>query len=226
VENPTQFFVTVLRNTLIAHGIDVRGPAVDVDDIPDAPSPNGAALLVSHKSPPLSKLATTLMKISLNVDAETFVKTVGARDGAATFDAGLAAIAAVVRGWGVEPGGLILRDGSGLSRYNFVSPQTLVDVLTHIDRDGRLKDPFEATLPIAGRDGTLARRMGGTPAEGNARAKTGSFANARALSGYVKAADGEPLVFSILANNFEIAPSTIDQITDAIVVRLATFSRK
>ena len=80
-------------------------------------------------------------------------------------------------------------------------------------------------LPIAGRDGTLSRRMAGTPAEGNARAKTGSIANARALSGYVTTADGERLVFSIIANNFEIPASVIEQTSDAIVVRLTQFKR-
>ena len=67
----------------------------------------------------------------------------------------------------------------------------------------RLRGPFEASLPIAGRDGTLANRMKGTAAEGNARAKTGSMTSVRGTSGYVTTADGEPLVFSIIANNFD-----------------------
>ena len=63
-----------------------------------------------------------------------------------------------------------------------------------------------ATLPVGGQDGgTIARRFKGTRAEGNVRAKTGSIANVRALSGYVTTLDGEPLVFSIIANNFTAA---------------------
>ena len=80
-------------------------------------------------------------------------------------------------------------------------------------------------MPIAGRDGTLANRMKGTPAEGNARGKTGSLSNVRALSGFVTTADGEPLVFSIIANNFDTGADVINKATDAIVVRLATFRR-
>ena len=80
-------------------------------------------------------------------------------------------------------------------------------------------------VPIAGRDGSLANRMKGTAAENNARAKTGSMSNVRALSGYVTAADGEPLVFSIVANNFDVEPATITQTIDAIVIRLAEFKR-
>ena len=227
VDNPTQFFVNVLRSTLIAHGIGVDGPAVDIDEIGDPPSRDGAAILYSYRSPPLTMLATTLMKVSQNLYAETFLKTISAADGSGpgTAIGGRGLVRDTLSGWGVEDGGLIMRDGSGLSRYNYVTPQTLVTILTHVDRDPKLRDSFESALPIAGRDGTLSRRMAGTPAEGNARAKTGSIANARALSGYVTDADGEPLVFSIIANNFEIPANVIEQTSDAIVVRLTQFKR-
>ncbi len=76
----------------------------------------------------------------------------------------------------------------------------------HVDRDDRMRGPFEESLPIAGRDGTLAARMKGTAAEGNARAKSGTLANVRSLAGYVTSADGEPLVFAIVANNFGTMP--------------------
>ena len=122
--------------------------------------------------------------------------------------------------------GLIQVDGSGLSRYNFVTPETLVTILTLVDRGERLRAPFEAALPIAGRDGTLAGRMLATAAEGNAHAKTGSMANVRAASGYVQTADGEAIVFSIMANNFDAAPDVITRAADAIIVRLAEFSRR
>src|SRR5206468_4839774 len=102
--------------------------------------------------------------------------------------------------------GMILRDGSGLSRYDYVTPETLVTILAHIAADARLREPFMASLPIAGRDGTLNNRMKGTAAEGVVRAKTGSMSNVRALSGYASTTAGEPLAFSIIANNFE-APS-------------------
>jgi len=79
-----------------------------------------------------------------------------------------------LRALGRAGGTLIQRDGSGLTRYNFVTPGALVAILAHVYGDPRLRGPFEASLPIAGRDGTLSNRMKGTPAEGNARAKTGS----------------------------------------------------
>jgi D-alanyl-D-alanine carboxypeptidase/D-alanyl-D-alanine-endopeptidase (penicillin-binding protein 4) len=166
------------------------------------------------------------MKVSQNLYAETFLKTLGAAAGTPTAARGRSEVQAILQKWGVQPGDLIQRDGSGLSRYDYVTPDALVTLLSHIDRDARLRGPFEAALPIAGRDGTLSNRMKGTPAEGNARAKTGSMASVRGLSGYVTTADGEPVVFSILANNFDVPADTITRTADAIVVRLAQFSRR
>jgi D-alanyl-D-alanine carboxypeptidase/D-alanyl-D-alanine-endopeptidase (penicillin-binding protein 4) len=165
------------------------------------------------------------MKFSQNQYAETLLKTLGAMTGTATFEGGRAAIRQVVESWGVPAGDLILADGSGLSRYNLVTPQALVTVLAHVAHDAHLKDPFEAALPVAGRDGTLADRLKGTPAEGNVRAKTGSFANARSVAGYARTADGEPVAFAIIANNFGIPAAAIDQVTDAIITRIVRFRR-
>jgi D-alanyl-D-alanine carboxypeptidase/D-alanyl-D-alanine-endopeptidase (penicillin-binding protein 4) len=223
VDNPTLFFVSALRQSLIAHGIDVRGPAVDIDEVRDAPA-RPRVPLVTHRSAPLSLLATRLMKVSQNLYAETLLKTLAATS-PRTAERGRSEAATALQAWGVGPESLIQRDGSGLSRYDYVTADALVTILGHVDGDERLRAPFEAALPIAGRDGTLANRMKGTAAEGNARAKTGSMANVRGLSGYVTAADGEPLVFSILANNFETPAATITDAADKIVVRLATFSR-
>jgi serine-type D-Ala-D-Ala carboxypeptidase/endopeptidase (penicillin-binding protein 4) len=222
VENPTLFFAGALRQALIARGIDVRGPAVDVDEIRDAPA-RPRAPLATHTSAPLSTLAVRLMKISQNLYAETLLKTL-APAAPRTSEGGRAEAAAALQPWGVAADALIQRDGSGLSRYDYVTAEALVAILAHVDRDQRLRGPFEASLPIAGRDGTLSNRMKGTAAEGNARAKTGSMSNVRALSGYVTSASGEPLVFSIVANNFAAAAEVLAA-TDAIVIRLAALTR-
>jgi D-alanyl-D-alanine carboxypeptidase/D-alanyl-D-alanine-endopeptidase (penicillin-binding protein 4) len=178
-----------------------------------------------HHSPPLSDLATRLMKNSVNLYAETLLKTIGARAGAATFEGGRTAAAAALQPWGVVPAGVVQVDGSGLSRYNYVTPEALVTVLMHVDGNEGMRQPFEASLPVAGRDGTLAARMKGTAAEGNARAKSGTLANVRSLAGYVISADGEPLVFAIVANNFGTMPDVAIAAIDAIVVKLAEFKR-
>jgi D-alanyl-D-alanine carboxypeptidase/D-alanyl-D-alanine-endopeptidase (penicillin-binding protein 4) len=92
--------------------------------------------------------------------------------------------------------------------------------------DAKHAGPFTNTLPVAGRDGALSRRLAGTPAEGKVRAKTGTVDNVRAIAGYVETADGETLVFSMIANNFTASTSTIDSAADKALVRLATFSTR
>jgi serine-type D-Ala-D-Ala carboxypeptidase/endopeptidase (penicillin-binding protein 4) len=230
VDNPTLYFVTALRRALVAGGIDVRGPAVDIDDLDSPPTRNAAAPpLITYQSPPLSMLATTMMKLSQNLYAETLLKTIGIDSldhPTGTAQTGLEAVRSVVEDWNIDPAGLIQADGSGLSRYNYIAPETMVAILMHIGRDERLRSAFESTLPIAGQDGTLEARLKGTAAEGNARVKTGSMTNVRATAGYVRTADGETLAFTIFANNFENSSSTtVNAAIDAIIARLASFRR-
>ncbi len=219
-ERPTTFFVTRLRAALIAQGIDVAGPAIDLDDIVE-PVPTRRTLLFAHQSAPLGVLATRLMKVSQNLYAEAFLKTLGAENGNPTWDGGRAALRETLSQWGIDSSDVVVADGSGLSRYDFVTPAAVVAVLAHVYGDPTLKEPFMATLPIAGRDGSLAQRMKGTAAEGNVLAKTGSMTRVRAVSGYATTADGEPLAFSIIANNFDVAPEAITSTADAIMVKLA-----
>jgi len=227
VDNPTLFFVKSLRAALVANGIDVRGEAVDVDAVRDAPrmTPPTGTPLVTYRSPPLSQLAIRLMKDSQNQYAETLLKTLGRAAGTPTAAAGRASVLSTLEPWGLAASDLVQRDGSGLSRYDYVTAEALATILAHMDRDQTLRGPFESSLPVAGRDGTLANRMKGTAAEGNARAKTGSMSNVRTVSGYVTTADGEPLVFAILANNFDAAPAVITAAADAVIVKLAALRR-
>jgi serine-type D-Ala-D-Ala carboxypeptidase/endopeptidase (penicillin-binding protein 4) len=223
VDNPTLFFANMLRQGLIARGINVTGPAVDIDDVRDAPA-RPPSPIASHSSAPLSTLAVRMMKVSQNLYAETFLKTLAPAPPRSA-ERGREEAARALEPFGVGAGSLIMRDGSGLSRYDYVSADALAAILIHIAHDERLRGPFEATLPIAGRDGSLSSRMKGTVAEGNARAKTGSMSNVRSLSGYVTSGSGETLVFSILANNFLTPPATVTEAADRIVVRLAAFAR-
>jgi D-alanyl-D-alanine carboxypeptidase/D-alanyl-D-alanine-endopeptidase (penicillin-binding protein 4) len=226
VDNPTLFFVQALRRALIEHGIDVQGGAIDIDDVAGGTALPRQSEIAVHRSPPLSTLAVRLMKASQNQYAETFLKTIAAveaPDAPATALAGRLGAQRMLAAWGIDDGSLIQRDGSGLSRYDYLTADALVTILDHLYRDDAARDAFIATLPVAGEDGTLGARMKGTAAERNARAKTGSMSNVRALAGYVDSADGEPLAFAIIANNFDSPPRVINDATDAIVVRLAGF---
>jgi serine-type D-Ala-D-Ala carboxypeptidase/endopeptidase (penicillin-binding protein 4) len=232
VVNPTVFFVQSLKDALVARGIEVSGPAVDFDDVaPELATStqmhSTPRVLASTSSPPLREIAVVLMKSSQNLYAETLLKTVGAtRGGLGTIGAGQSVLRDLLKAWKVPDDSYVAVDGSGLSRYNYVTAETLTTVLEQMYRDPRHRDAFVATLPIAGKDGTVSTRMRRTRAEGNAVAKTGSISNVRSLSGFVRTRDGEMVVFSILANDFVIPSPTINWIADLAVETLSNFTRK
>jgi D-alanyl-D-alanine carboxypeptidase/D-alanyl-D-alanine-endopeptidase (penicillin-binding protein 4) len=225
VDRPALYFARILREVLVARGIRVGGAAAEYEDVYAVPPTEPTRMLLAHQSAPLSEIARVLMKVSQNQYAETLLRTLGARAGTGTPEAGRTVVQEVLDGWGIPRDAYAQVDGSGLSRYNYVCAETLVTILRQMYTDPRHKEPFLATLAVGGQDGTISRRFADTAAAGNVRAKTGSIANVRALSGYVTSADGEPLVFSIIANNFNVPAATIDEAADRALVRLATFTR-
>lgn len=225
IVNPTVFFVRGLKQSLEEAGIQVAGDAVDVDEIRGRLIDGSLRTLARHDSPPLSALASTLMQSSQNLYAETLLSTLDQNRRPRTADAGRTVVRDVLADWGIGSSEVVVADGSGLSRYNYVTPRALVDVLRRMHTDPRHTSSFLQTLPVAGASGTLATRLVGTASEGNVRAKTGSMTHVRALSGYVTAEDGERLAFAILANNFPGSADPILAVIDRLVDRLARSTR-
>ena len=125
---------------------------------------------------------------------------------------------------GIDPKGYRMADGSGLSRNNLATPRTLVNTLKAM-YSARGSDIFLASLPVAGRTGTLKNRLRYTSAQGTVRAKTGTLRGVRAVSGYVENPHYGTLVFSAIANQPRnrsdgVLVSTLDE----IVLRLSTLS--
>jgi D-alanyl-D-alanine carboxypeptidase/D-alanyl-D-alanine-endopeptidase (penicillin-binding protein 4) len=179
--------------------------------------------LFTFTSLPMRNIIPALMKPSQNQIAEILLKTIGLeRGGMGTSDSAGKIVGQQLLAWGVQPDGFVIRDGSGLSRHDLVSPETIVRVLDRIQQDTAFAVFYNA-MPIAGVDGTLKDRMKGTAAEGNVHAKTGSIAAARSLSGYVTTADGERLIFSILANNWTTPSSAVTDVSDQIAIALAAY---
>jgi D-alanyl-D-alanine carboxypeptidase/D-alanyl-D-alanine-endopeptidase (penicillin-binding protein 4) len=180
--------------------------------------------LFFRESPPLREILPALEKPSQNQIAEVLLKTLGLeRTGVGSADSGKRVVTSQLAAWGVAADGFALADGSGLSRYNYLSPETIVRVLAAIRSDTAFAAFYDA-LPIAGIDGTIETRMRGTAAEGNVRAKTGFIAKARSLSGYVTTADGQPLIFSILCNNYTTPLRDVERVQDVIAARLASLT--
>jgi len=218
-------YLAAFRTALALRGITVGGrstlPSGACGRRARAPM---ADTLVAYQSLPLRDVLHAMEKPSQNQIAELLLRTIGLeRGGAGTPDSGIAVVKRQLLAWGVEPDGYVLHDGSGLSRYDYVTPETLVRTLAAIRRDTAFSAFYDA-LPIAGVDGTLERRMRGTPAEGNVHAKTGYVSNARSLSGYVTTADGRTLIFSALCNNWTAPVRDVEHVQDAIAVRLASLT--
>jgi D-alanyl-D-alanine carboxypeptidase/D-alanyl-D-alanine-endopeptidase (penicillin-binding protein 4) len=218
VEQPALYAANVFRDALRDAGSEIVGPTVWLR------APFGARPLAAHSSPPLAEILPLLNKPSDNFIAEMLLQGLGAeRQGTGTTSAGAAEVRAFLRDTVMDGNPVVVSDGSGLSRMDLVSPATLCGLLEFMSRH-RDADVFRRSLPIAGVDGTLGRRMRNTPAANNAHAKTGTLTHVSALSGYVTAANGETLVFSLMTNNYPGAP-TPKGMEDDVCRALAEFSR-
>ena len=222
--NPTFWFASGLRSALLGAGIEVTGEAYDVDDVAERPEWEASTVLYTHRSPTLAEIAQPLLKDSINLYGEAVLRLNAEPGALPTNDAALEGLGTRLAAWGIPPDAWQIIDGSGLSRRNAIAPETLVTILERMyDPSG--DSPWMTGLPVAGRDGTLADRMEGTPAQDNVRAKTGTMSNIRTLAGYVRTRDGEALAFAIMADKFEGPGSAAAEAVDRIAVRLAAFSR-
>ena len=184
-------------------------------------TPADATLLARQWSAPLARLLRRLNKDSDNFFAEVLLKGLG-RDlyGEGSTDAGLQVSRAVLDELDAAPGSYRLADGSGLSYDNRLTPALLVDLLVAMYRRDDW-DVFHDSLAVAGVDGTLEDRLRGTPAQGNAHAKTGSLRITAALSGYVDSADDQVLAFAIITNGDPVDYWSTGKAHDKLVAALA-----
>ncbi|WP_457447741.1 D-alanyl-D-alanine carboxypeptidase/D-alanyl-D-alanine endopeptidase [Roseateles sp. P5_E4] len=173
----------------------------------EAAAPAGAVVLATHRGRPLAEVLRGVMKRSDNALTRLIYLQLGAQ-AAQPGEPTLAASERVVRDWlaghGVDTAALVLDNGSGLSRGERVSPALLAGVLRAGQR-GAQGPELLGTLPIAGVDGTLSRRLKDGPATARARLKTGTLRDAVGLAGFVPDASGKPWVFVALLNHPEAA---------------------
>jgi D-alanyl-D-alanine carboxypeptidase/D-alanyl-D-alanine-endopeptidase (penicillin-binding protein 4) len=223
VNDPTRHFAARLRAALVERGIAVTGAAEKGNSHLFAGDTSPRRVLATRQSPPLRDIAVRLMKVSQNLYAETVLRALSLTPGPASVEASQKIEEEVLGSWGVPEGQFALADGSGLSRHNLVTASTLVRILQVLARNPAHAEAFTATLPVAGKDGTIAGRLKATRGEGNVRAKTGTLMRVRALSGYLTTAGGERLVFSVLVNHFLVPTRAVDAAVDQALERLANF---
>jgi D-alanyl-D-alanine carboxypeptidase/D-alanyl-D-alanine-endopeptidase (penicillin-binding protein 4) len=212
VEDPPRYTATVFALCLARHGVIVTSPSLEAKASTEAP-----IVLASHTSIPLAPYLALMNKPSDNLLAESLIRTLGMVKGqGGTYDAGHAVEMPFFRKLGVDVGSIALVDGCGVGRRNFVTARAVGQLLVGMHRQADWKVYYDS-LPIAGVDGTLKRRMKGTKAEGNVHAKTGTLSQVRGLSGYLNGSNGEVYAFSLLMNNFPGSATDAGQVQDKFI---------
>ncbi len=212
IDDPAHYAAWRFKALLEARGVRVTGrissrhrvtmpeddPAVRKGTPPARPPM--AEPLARLVPPPLAEDLKHINKVSQNLHAELALRRVALLRGTGSLADGVAEVQAMLTTAGVPRTAYDFSDGSGMSSYNRVAPRGVVTFLRWI-----AGQPWGAqwreTLPVAGVDGTLARRFKGTPLEGRLQAKTGTLNATNALAGYMTAASGRTLVFAIYAND-------------------------
>jgi D-alanyl-D-alanine carboxypeptidase/D-alanyl-D-alanine-endopeptidase (penicillin-binding protein 4) len=219
VDNPTRYAAAALKAALEQAGVKVAGQALDGDDA--GPVVGTPRVLARETSRSVREILGVALKDSVNLYAEQLYRT-AARTVLQRSDGAAAAEHAtnVLHSLGIDTSGLVLADGSGLSRRNLIRPDQLGRALA-VMWSSPLREPFTSALPAPG-EGTLKDRFAKGSAHGHLRAKTGSMANVACLAGYLDRAGRAPLVFAVLVNQYDGPEAPVLAAIDGFVDELAT----
>ena len=212
VYRPDLYCLTLFKETLERRGIKVKG-RLDNFWLPYS------AVHLRTFSRPFTEVITRVNKVSSNLHAEMVLYAMAEKyyGKPATAKNGIKVINNLILMAGMNPENYRLVDGSGLSHYNLLSAELIIAVLKHMyNEEPDLYEVLNESFPIAGIDGTLGRRMGGSIAEKRVNAKTGTLSGVSALSGYLTSKSGSLLAFSILMQNFVNNTSTARAFQDEI----------
>lgn len=175
-----------------------EGVVVEADTV--AGRQPGGAYEVGTRTHTIDQVLMPMMKESDNLCAEALFYQLGASTGAhpATARDARTVVRRLVEKVGLRPSDYRIADGSGLSLYNYVTAELEVMLLRYAYQNTNIYMHLLPSLPVAGEDGTLRRRMRGTFTSGNVKAKTGSVTAISSLAGYCTAANGHVLCFAII----------------------------
>lgn len=196
-----------------------RGP------VREGRTPPDATLLAERQSRPLAELVRSINKSSDNTMTRTLYLALGQAAPGDEAEPTAARADRAVRQWmtarGIDATGLVLDNGSGLSRAERLSAAQLAAVV-RAGANGRWGPEFVSSLPVVGLDGTMRRRLTQGPAAGWARLKTGTLRNVVGLAGTLPDAAGRPLVVVALFNHDRASPRQMRPVIDAWIDWIAS----
>jgi D-alanyl-D-alanine carboxypeptidase/D-alanyl-D-alanine-endopeptidase (penicillin-binding protein 4) len=199
LEAPHFYAAFIFREMLKKNDIGLSGE-IKVKRVPDE-----ATQLAAAASRPLSKIVEQMMKESDNLIADMLFKKIGqVRYGApGSWQKGSRAVREFLKDVvGLDTERMVILDGSGLSRYNLISPHHFIEALAWMKQQFACASEFEASFPLSGIDGSLVERMQDNSVKGKVRAKPGTMTGISSLVGFATTQEGEQLAFSILLNGF------------------------
>jgi D-alanyl-D-alanine carboxypeptidase/D-alanyl-D-alanine-endopeptidase (penicillin-binding protein 4) len=215
LERPARYAASVFRDVLARHGISVTGDVETTEE----PLPESRRVLARFDGPPVSRMIREVNKESVNLHAELLLRQLGvAHSGRGSTEGGREAVEAFLDRANVDHSHWVIRDGSGLSEGNLVTPHGLVTLLLTMDRHPKA-EVFRQSLAVGGIDGTLAYRLRSQGIRGRILAKTGTLSNVHGLVGFATRSNGERLAFAILLNNYggERGTRAVDRIATALL---------
>ena len=218
--DPDLFTAWALRSVLADSGIAVLGATRSTTDSLQNLAARQGAALAEVSSRPVRDWIFPVLNTSQNWYAEMLLKQLGRQfGGAGSWKAGLEVERRfLIDSMKVDSTQFALRDGSGLSSSNLVSPKAFATLLTWMRAHPRFES-FAAGLPQSGQRGSLKSRFVGTPLEGKVRAKTGSISRVNTLAGYIEL-PGRTLTFAVEANNHTLGSRVMIPQIDSLVVQM------
>lgn len=207
-----------LEYWLMSYGVEVTG-GIGEKSINEY-EPHRVVRLAKHGFP-LVEMAMPINKKSNNFVAEQLFKFNGGnRNNSNNYAGAREVFVEMLDKLDIECNGCKLNDGSGLSRRGLLKPRAMVELLL-ASTQPPFTNKLRTTMAIAGVDGTIRKRMKGSPAQDNLRGKTGTLRNVSALAGFVTNEDGEEYIFAILSNG--PSPYKYKRMEDEIGKLLASF---
>jgi D-alanyl-D-alanine carboxypeptidase/D-alanyl-D-alanine-endopeptidase (penicillin-binding protein 4) len=206
VPDPALFCAYTLLNRLKRAGIGIRDSCTTVyrQKLLNKYKRTERKTFYTHYSPALAQLVYHTNQVSQNFYAETFLRMIALVDGNyGSTSGGTGAVIKYFKEQGVNMHGFYMADGSGVSRYDAVTPRFLCDMLCTYARDKKIFSYFYQSLPISGESGTLRRLGTDSVTLGKVHAKGGYMSRVSSLAGYVTAKNGMMYAFSIMFNNQE-----------------------
>ncbi len=197
IKNPLHYAQAMVRRGLAKEQISLHG------DVVLGKAPQGALLLANQYSKPLSQLMADTLKPSDNLYADSLYLHAAAqlKGGPVNWNSAQALIKTFLQQQtGIDFTQATFTDGSGLSRYNLVTPQQTISLLMFLYQRFPLAYEYIAALPVSGRDGTLQKRFKTPEQQGFIRAKTGTLTGMNSLSGYMYTTNGHTLAFALFIN--------------------------